>query len=187
MRQIPIKHLSGDTIDNKPVMCDWREEMGEDMDGWQSYEEITCGCGHTFVAVNANGCTKCGEDTASGPAMNYYYPVPILPEACKEAAQRIGHLPLCVVEFRNGTVGLALTGGGMDLSWEIIRAHLALGFMPPVHFCPPTEMAGWEKYADANYVLAACQASAQVVARRARYTGARIREMQKQRRAALKG
>jgi hypothetical protein len=71
------------------------------------------------------------EEGNDGPIMSYWYPCPITdPEG---AAQIIADLPLCVVEV-NGEMGLALTGGGMDLSWEICAAYIRLGFYPPFHF-----------------------------------------------------
>jgi hypothetical protein len=72
------------------------------------------------------------EQSSEGPMMSYWYPfeLPGEPEAC--AAVLVG-LPLCVVEV-DGVAGLALTGGGMDLSWEICEAFIRLGSLPPFHF-----------------------------------------------------
>lgn len=76
------------------------------------------------------------ETLAEGPMMNYWYPVRIEDNA--DAARKLVDLPLCVVEV-DGETGLALTGGGMDLSWEICEAFIRLGHYPPVHFEPPLE------------------------------------------------
>lgn len=83
---------------------------------------------------------------AEGPMMNYWYPLdeteggfyssfdPI------HAAAQLAHLPLCVV-LVDDTYGLALTGGGMDLSWEICDGYVRLGKCPPVHFADLPVMA----------------------------------------------
>ena len=105
-----------------------------------------------------NDCT--GYLCFEGPMMNYWYPVPI--SDCQEAAKAISHLPLCVVEFEDGQTGLALTGGGMDLRWEICRAHIALGFSPPAEFCDLPLMCGWEKWPYAAEVLKACRESCEM-------------------------
>lgn len=68
---------------------------------------------------------------AEGPMMNYYYPVEIDDPA--ETAAKLAHVPLCVVEV-NGSTALALTGGGMDMSWDICRAFIMAGYLPPAHF-----------------------------------------------------
>ena len=39
--------------------------------------------------------------------------------------------PVCVVNFVEDGAVLALTGGGMDLSWELCHAYVVLGFLPP--------------------------------------------------------
>ncbi len=47
-----------------------------------------------------------------------------------EWAKQLDHLPVVAVEL-GGAYGLALAGGGMDLSWEIAEAHLRLGYRVP--------------------------------------------------------
>lgn len=81
------------------------------------------------------------EDDASnyapGPQMNYVYPVIDDTDDAERNGQwayNIRHLPLCVVEL-DGYTGLALTGGGMDLSWEIAEAFVRIGYRPPVDVC----------------------------------------------------
>jgi hypothetical protein len=53
---------------------------------------------------------------------------------------------------------LALTGGGMDLSWEICEAYILLGQLPPAHFKLPA-MAGLEKDARNLRIVAGCRRS----------------------------
>jgi len=70
------------------------------------------------------------ERQSEGPKMSCWYPCHVADE---DEAVKLIDLPVCVVNV-NGTAGLALTGGGMDLSWEIIEAYTRLGQLPPVHF-----------------------------------------------------
>jgi hypothetical protein len=87
------------------------------------------------------------ESGAEGPMMNYSY---ALPEGFPlhgdeyEAASAIADLPLCVVRFEGfeGGFALALTGGGMDLTWEIAEAFTRLGYLPPLAYCYLPEMCG---------------------------------------------
>lgn len=77
-----------------------------------------------------------------GPMMNSRYPVDVRRVGGpREAAKAIKHLPLCIVDIDQAYY-LALTGGGMDLSWEIAEAYMCLGYLPPqfVHDLP--RMAG---------------------------------------------
>lgn len=153
-------------------------------------------CGHEFtVTLDDEGCTECPECSEAiipgdslenrctgylcfeGPMMNYWYPVRI--DDCEEAARAISHLPLCVVEFKDGQTGLALTGGGMDLSWEICRAFIALGYMPPLHFCDLPDMAGMKWTEETARTVAACKASARVAAQWAGYRVKRLGELEK--------
>lgn len=76
-----------------------------------------------------------------GPMMNYWYPVRGL-DFDAETAAKIANYPLCVVEV-DDEVGLALTGGGMDLSWEIAEACVALGYFPPAFVDSLPGMSGY--------------------------------------------
>ena len=88
-----------------------------------------------------------------GPMMNYWYPVDHITDEdeAEQAAVKLQDVPLCVVEV-NGDYGLALTGGGMDLSWDICKAFVLIGALPPVHFADLPDMG--PTYADAEVVQA---------------------------------
>jgi hypothetical protein len=72
--------------------------------------------------------------------MNYYYPLPNADLEPDDVKKIDG--PLILVQFDDGTWALALAGGGMDLSWEICKAHIDLGFLPPIHFSNLPDLAG---------------------------------------------
>ena len=143
-------NLRSDYIDAKPRTVDWSElkAVGEgngDVEGWRSWEAVECDeCQQVVVVVdgmvneehrNFYDEKHClGQLTHEGPMMNYFYPCDWRGDE-NEAAKKIRHLPLCIVEMGDGEKGLALTGGGMDLSIEICLAYIALGYAPPTHFC----------------------------------------------------
>ncbi len=75
------------------------------------------------------------------PMMNFRYPITLAHGLDPvEAARRIDRAAGCVSlvegeDWRGEAVySLALTGGGMDLSWNICAAYAAAGNVPPVHF-----------------------------------------------------
>ncbi|MGB9886480.1 MAG: hypothetical protein ACPLRW_05710 [Moorellales bacterium] len=99
------------------------------------------------------------------PMMNYYYPLPVRwHDQAQEVADELWRhqMPLVVVCFpqENYSYAFALTAAGMDLTWEICRAHILAGFLPPVYFCDlPAfgSISGWRRT-----VLAACRRSCRV-------------------------
>lgn len=105
-----------------------------------------------------------GTDRAEGPMMSSYWPVrddaTDLDEddLCRMAA-KIAHLPLCVV-YVDGTVGLALTGGGMDLSWEIAEAFIRIGYYPPTGLGTLPQMA--MEYTDKHRAIVRALTDAQI-------------------------
>lgn len=99
-----------------------------------------------------------------GPMMNYRYDIDTRrvggPRA---AAAALARLPLCLVVFEGNDEYLALTGGGMDLSWEICEAYMRLGYLPPAHFIDLPGMAGKSlKDPDDRWVIEGCMRTAEV-------------------------
>lgn len=103
---------------------EWADDT-EDEDGQDSARR--------WAIVNAfTDQDDLGWESSDGPMMNFLYPVAEEDEStARDWAYAIRDLPLCVVEV-DGRHGLALTGGGMNLSWEIARAFVAIGYRPPV-------------------------------------------------------
>lgn len=181
-----IESLWVDSVFAVPVSIDWREAWNGG-DGWDSFEAPDCPeCGsygtwnsdeHAWTCPKEK-CDQHGAeidpDDLTGPVMNYYYSLPDLNRVGDEyeAASRIADLPLCVVTFEDGSHALALTGGGMDFSWEIAEAFTRLGFLPPLHFCDLPRMAGYPRTDEHRHTIAACKRSAEV----ARYRAARVLE-----------
>ncbi len=178
MARTAIKELYTGYIDCEPRSIDWSDALGEDCDGWQSYECHECsGCGKDVVVNHSGDCPNCETPTyTDGPVMNYWYPIRI--DDCAEAARTIKHLPLCVVEFKDGQTGFALTGGGMDLSWEICEAFMRLGYLPPVYFELPM-MCGRGTSARDRWIIAGCRQAIRVATKRMASRAQRLDRMVK--------
>lgn len=185
MRRKPIKELHTDAIEVLPRDYDWSEGYTErwDYDQAERCEEcrvplVTSGEAHHHEIDDESDCD--GYVCAEGPMMNYFYELPRFAQDWEpgEAAKRIVDLPLCIVHLIDEEIyGLALTGGGMDLSWEICEAHMLLGYLPPLHFCDLPEMAGLKLNARTRWILAGCGRSASVAVFRAGMTRDKLRRL----------
>lgn len=183
-----VAALFADHVDVTPRRVDWREEAkrGTSVEdpGYHWSEVVECPkCKRQIATVDGAlvdhnvapdvdaddehpPCDGSGDyvDAAEGPMMDYFYPCTFAD--LESAAESIADLPLCAVTLYDGEQGLALTGGGMDLSWEICEAYIRLGHLPPVHFDLPN-MASRGLTERALLVLDAMEASLGVVAARA--------------------
>lgn len=172
-----VTELWVDSILTSSVPVDWNPggEYQEEP-GWTSHEAPDCpSCGDYGIWNADEHRWECGngscedpldeiEDETEGPMMNYHYPLADLHRVGddpNEAATLIRDLPLCVIEWSDGSYSLALTGGGMDLSWEICEAFTRLGYLPPFRFAQdPPKLAG---HSINPYLLAACKRTAEVL------------------------
>lgn len=141
--------LSCDAVDEKPIYYDWfKKEYGTDFDivfPKLTEEEIESG---EYLDEFA-------------PMINYYYPLPKDGRRYDEKdAEKIRHLPLSIIYFPNEDLyALALTGGGMNLSWEICEAYILLGYLPPISFCDLPNMADKEYDSRNKRIIEACKES----------------------------
>jgi len=147
--EIDIENLHSAAIGIKPVDYDWMKGYGEQ---WEIPFEQT------------------DEELDNGdwdPMMSYYYLIPeyeqeISDDELKERLGMAGSITL-VYFIESNTYALALSGGGMDLSWDICRAFIFLGYLPPTHFCRLPQFAGMDFSRPENaIVLAACHRSLEV-------------------------
>ena len=182
-----VTGLRNCSVDTQSRRVDWAETLGEDLEGWQAFEALECEeCDRVCVCSSSMGndehryiepeITTVDEDGDEvevenecmgtlyfeGPQMNYFYPCELSGLDTDDAARAIAHLPLCVVEMQDGETGFALTGGGMDLSWEICDAYISCGYLPPLQYCDLPDMAGQGKRPRTQLILAACQRSAEL-------------------------
>lgn len=161
-----VKSLYADYVDVRPVTFDWTACRFDEE--WEFFEAFRCEeCGAVVGPVlgethhqdvdcetTCKGYVGCGE----GPMMNYYYPMDTYDGDPVEGAKKLVDLPLCIV-YVHGKYGLALTGGGMDLTWEICEAFMKLGYLPPIHFCSPPRWAGLGLDVKHRWILSGCRRS----------------------------
>lgn len=193
-REIDIEKLSPATVDSQSRFIDWGEYLQGDPDWFQCFQAVDCQeCGHivissllgeeghrfiqdevTFIDDEGEEVTEetecMGTVINEGPMMNYFYPISVEDphtDDLKEMAYAIKDLPLCVVVM-DDEVGLALTGGGMDLSWEICEAYIRLGYLPPYRFTHLPLMADKRLDDRTMKIAQACIRTCSVLAQRAR-------------------
>ena len=181
MRNQGVKSLWAGALTAKPVSFDFSAGYGET---WEPHEATRCEkCDGILVGLGLGGQTHSRADAetecdghvseTSGPMMNYFYPLPHDPDDLDAAARAIVDLPLCLVEMLPGDGplagdwGLALTGGGMDLSWEICEAYMRLGYLPPLHFADLPGIAGRGASKRDRWIIAGVKQSAQATISRA--------------------
>ncbi|GAH62000.1 unnamed protein product, partial [marine sediment metagenome] len=94
-------------------------------------------------------------EQANQPMMSYFYPLPSSHETYDQKdARAIKDICVCLVYFNDSEeYALALTGGGMDLSWQIAEAHIRLGYLPPLHFSRLPKFGGSKKDARKTVII----------------------------------
>lgn len=178
--------LNCDAVTVKPRDQDWSQvSLGDDDNFWEAVrcEECnaivvtTCG-GEKHSDIDPSVTCKGYVPTVDGAMMNYAYPLPVDAETfdAEAAAAKIVDLPLCIYQL-DGEYVLALTGGGMDLSWEICEAYIKLGFLPPLHFCGLPLMCGRGVTTRDRHIIAACLESADCAARWAENTAKHLKTL----------
>ncbi len=125
------------------------------------------------------GCYELNTGTLErpdcAPMMNYYYPLPYYegdPEEDQltlyQSSANVVLVSMMGVDEDDDTYALALSGGGMDLSFDICHAYILLGYAPPTQFCDLPDFAGQnnrrEPFAS---IIKACLRSVEAVVQRA--------------------
>lgn len=110
------------------------------------------------------------------PMMNFAYPIAGLSCSPEEAQAKLCGRPVVVV-ILDGEPVLALSGGGMDFSWEICEAYCRLGMRPPLEFCRLPRMAGRGESERDRAIIAACYESATIAESWAKMEADRLAEM----------
>lgn len=101
------------------------------------------------------------------PIMDYIYPLPNYEGDASVDQTTVTNAGSCVLVDVDGEVHLGLTGGGMDLSWDICHAYVLLGYLPPFHFCDLPHYSNLKLNEKTECVLNSCIRSAEVVCKRA--------------------
>lgn len=125
---IHLPPITADILDNH--MSEWREQFPEsDYDDEADRLEAAAA---EFTA--SDGWYEWRDDFE--PMMNYAYPIDLRYGADREeCAANIDALAGCMSLVTIGDQDyLALSGGGMDLSWNICAAFIACGCVPPLKY-----------------------------------------------------
>ena len=194
MKRKKIKNLCSDAVDVKPVNVDgWSEGYGTewntifpDVENWNAGQcsDWLTDHGNNHVVDDLE---ELREDVREAmleepdyccPMMNYYYPLPNFRLEPGEAQTILElHAGAVVLALVDEEPVLALSGGGMDLSWDICEAFMLLGYLPPVHFCDLPEFAGLKWTEKTRWILAGCRQSLQVATHWNRYKLKKLRHV----------
>ena len=177
-----------DHLYTTPVNFDWSAPVeGKD---WSYWEAVKCEKCDTAIVMEDGGGGEthhdCDSDsacggyvgTSEGPMMSYWYPCKLTEGDLWGMSVRLVDLPLCVVRV-NGDTGLALTGGGMDLTWEICAAYLKCGYLPPLHFSGRLPKMAGPSHHDSQLILAAAKKSAEIAIKWNERTIEDLKDMEK--------
>ena len=188
----PVKELCCDATDETSVDFDWSEGYSDrwevvypDLDQWDAkrcrewLDDRGYGHGHLdrqdddyLDGLREIVRERMYESDDYVPVMSYYYPLPNLRMSAEQAQAAIEDTNCVVVsvkdEYGDWETVLALSGGGMDLSWDICEAYMLLGYLPPLHFCRLPRFAGWKLTAHRAWIIAGCNRSCQVAMAQAR-------------------
>lgn len=186
-----VSRLYLSAIDATPRHFDFSEGYG---DTWEYRDAVRCSeCDTAMLGEHGeqqhreldpkSACD--GYVGSDGPMMNFLYALPVLPDD-EAIVAALADLPLCVITLPNAIEGedtfLALTGGGMDMSWYIVEAYVRLGYLPPVYFSLPS-FAGTSLTPQREMIIEACKESQRVAARSAKHALARLHELEQDLRA----
>jgi len=155
-------------------------------------QDLLCSCIH--AQTEHLDCSKYGEEYEIGfelteeeienedfcPMMNYCYPLEDefkQPENIKDILNEAGAITL-IRKTDNDRYYLALSGGGMDLSWDICRAYMLLGYLPPIRFCELPKFSGMNfKDIRNRKVIDACKKTAELAEGEGIALGKRLSEL----------
>ncbi len=132
------------------------EETSTVTPGESEYEDL---CGEFGLDGDEVRAEFEGEDHERwSPMMNYAYPLESSPpDDWKNLVNN------CTCVEIDGNYYLALTGGGMDFTWEICESYMALGYLPPSHFARRLPgMAGRGQSERDRWIAAGCRRSLEV-------------------------
>ncbi len=115
------------------------------------------------------------ERPECAPMMNYGYPLPYYegdPEeeqlTLYQSSANVVLVELIGVADDDAAYVLALSGGGMDLSFDICHAYILLGYAPPLQFCDLPDFAGQDNSQEPfASIIKACLQSVESVVQRA--------------------
>ncbi len=180
--------MRNDTINAQPIEIDWADAFSAERAeiiypavaelALADIEELACDLGlgieraededeDDYTARIAEEVQEqCSEEPSSfEPQMNYAYPLPGLEKNPELYQNEIAFATSCCLVMLDDEPVLALTGGGMDLSWDICQAYTILGLLPPLHFASNLPKMMGMSYLENRKTLEACQRTAEIAVR----------------------
>jgi len=162
-------------------------------EAWDYLAAVKCDCGKIVSGFHGEQrhCdvdedTDCKEYISNeGPMMNYWWPLPGYDGDIQEDAAKLIDLPVCIVENLSNDVetsesyGLALTGGGMNLAWELAEAYMLLGYLPPYAILDLPQYCGQTMDSKRRWIVAGCKRSCGVMIDRGRQGLRGLRDLHK--------
>jgi len=170
--------LSYEMVDAKPQDFDFGEGYGERWELWQppfgsmSKDEILkyleYAVGKNYMDEYKDKNKEELEDDAyelyreqEEPMMNYIYPLGQNFRPEDDSWKKLNNTTIVEID---GEYYLALTGGGMDMTWQIAESYINLGYYPPAHYCRLPRMAGKDYKSEKNQrIITACKESLDTV------------------------
>ncbi|VGO13899.1 hypothetical protein PDESU_02456 [Pontiella desulfatans] len=140
MKECTYEGLSCELIDSKPQDFDFSE-------GYMEHWEVPL-------------VTSEEDEDRYMPMMNYMYP---LGESFEVPDDFRAKLVNTTIIQMDDEYYLALTGGGMDMTWEICESFINLGYYPPVHFCRLPAMCGRGSRKFDRHIIAVCNESIRIL------------------------
>ena len=136
--------LSYEMVEAQPLDFDFSEGYGEKWD------------------IPLNLTEEEQENEEYIPMMNYLYPLGDSFDVPDDFRDKLNNTTIVQMDDK---YFLALTGGGMDMTWEICESYINLGYCPPVHFCSLPAIAGRGTSNEDQHIIACCNESLKTVAR----------------------
>jgi len=135
--------LDADDVEDESKMID---------KGGDSWEKLLA-----VFEIDSDIFDEDGEDNRDDwhPIYNRFYP---LPQGYRGG--ECWHRAMCGMTLVNvdSELGLALTGCGQDMTWEICRTYLQCGYLPPYEYaCRLPRICGQGTSPEAKMVLAGCR------------------------------
>ncbi len=193
--------MRNDTINAQPIDIDWvdafKNERAEiiypdtsDLD-LNELESLADALGFGFRLTedetNAEMLDRYREELAEHamdqsyqiePQMNYAYPITGFDRDLGGCQSLIVSETSCCLVMLDDEPVLALTGGGMDLSWDICQAYTILGLLPPLHFVSNLPKMAGMSYLKNRETLEACQRTAEIAVRWAQNAVANLNQLE---------
>lgn len=159
-KRASVEELWASAVDAKSEKYDWREhQIGED---WEIAVPMP-----DFDSGEKEEDMEDEDDfyEQNSPMMNFRYPLPgfkpdrFSDKNLRRALDNAGNITL-VQDLKSDEYYLALTGGGMDLTWDIARAYVNLGYLPPADFCRLPGFVDYGHEEDDKTIIHACKRTA---------------------------